>query len=311
MMKRLILTLMALALFAAVPALAADSQEDWEVGCNWVIAQDTALYTATLRADATAAEPYDFTESGTLPAGTMVRIRSSAQGMREIYYWNSGECTGWVDAAAVAWAVEAPDAASQAIQPTDAWSALSVTLQQDDGEALPVSLQVLGTAQCIVYDGAHMRTVSTSDLLWETEAPQDQRLGIINAPKTGKASLRATPSTAAKAIGHCEDGRVVVVLKAGVTWTRILYDGQEGCVLTAALTLCGAVPEEDFSQAVLSYKGRTDTAAAISVYGSVSASHKIGQWRAGTPVVALGTSGSWTEIEVGGWHGFVKSDCLK
>jgi len=312
MNKRLITALLAivLALMISIPAMADETREDWDARCNWAITQDAALYSASLREDATATEPYDFSPVGTLPAGTKVSIRSSVQGMREVSYWNDGICTGWVEEASVVWS-SSSSASQEAAAPSDAWSALEVTLSLDEGENIPVTLQTLGTAQSIVHDGQKMLTVNTADLSWETQAEDHQRLGIIHAPSTGKATLRASASSSARKLGDCEDGRIVVVLKVGATWTRILYDGQEGCVLTAAVTLHSAVPEEDFSSATLTYKGRTDASAAISVYTATNGKRRIDQWRAGKAVVVLGETGSWAEIEIDGWRGFVKSAYLE
>ena len=122
---------------------------------------------------------------------------------------------------------------------------------------------------------------------------------------------RASASSSARKLGDCADGRIVIVLKVGATWTRILCDGQEGCVLTAAITLCGAVPEESFSSAALTHNGRTDASTAISVYTSPNGNRRIDQWRAGRSVVVLGETGSWAEIEIDGWHGFIKSAYLE
>lgn len=312
MNKRLIPALLAtvLALIFSTPAMADDAREDWDASCNWAIAQDATLYAASVQENATATEPYEFSAIGTLPAGTKVSIRSSAQGMREVNYWDDGICSGWVEEAAVIWA-SSSSASHVAAEPSDTWSALAVTLTLESGESIPVTLQTLGAARSIVHDGQKMLTVNTADLHWETQAEDHQRLGVIYAPSTGKATLRASASSSARKLGDCADGRIVVVLKVGATWTRILYDGQEGCVLTAAVTLCGAVPEENFSSAILTYKGRTDASAAISVYTATNGKRRIDQWRAGKEVVVLGETGSWAEIEIDGWHGFVKSSYLE
>lgn len=334
MKKRLIpaLLVLALVLIVSIPAMAASTQEEWDASCNWVISNSTTLYTASIKEESTATDLYEFSAIGTLPAGTKVSIRSSAQGMREIYYWNGGKRSGWVEDSAVRWfgsgssssgssgsvststnigSSSSSGSGRRVNKPTDTWEALDVTLSLGEDESTSVTLQTLGTAQCVVYDGKELTTVNTVDLHWETEAEDDQRLGVIYAPKTGKATLRASASSSARKLGDCEDGRIVIVLKVGSTWTRILYDGEEGCVLTAALKLCGAVPEEDFSTATLAYKGRTDSSATISVYTATNAKRKIKQWRVGNDVVVLGETGSWTEVEIDGWHGFVKSAYLE
>lgn len=333
MTKRLLSALLLLAaILMTLPALAASTEEEWNASCNWVISRDTTLYSASFRDDVTTStDLYQFTPFDVISAGSRVSIRSTSGDMREIYYWSGGKRSAWVESSAVRWAGggssssgssgslststdiggSSSGSSDKAVKPSGVWENLKVTLYLGEGESIPVTLEVLGTAQSVVFDGEKMLTVSTEDLYWDTEAGEDQRLGIIYAPKTGKATLRASASSKAKNIGQCEAGRIVVVLKVGKTYTRILYDGKEGCVLTDALTLCGAVPEEDVSTAILSYKGRTDSSATISVYTAKNANRKIRQWRVGNEVVTFGESGSWTEIEIDGWHGWCKSAYLE
>ena len=320
MKKRLCAVLLLLtALLMAIPALAATTQEEWDASCNWVIARDATLYSASFKEDVTTGtDLYNFAPFGTISAGSKVAIRSSSGNMREIYYWNGGKRSAWVEDSAVRWdggssSTSGGSTGSGTSRPkaSDTWDALDVMLYLGEGESASVSLQELGTAQSVVWDGKEMLTVPTEDLYWETEADDDHRLAIIHAPKTGKATLRASASNKAKSLGQCDAGRIVVVLKVGKTYTRILYDGKEGCVLTSALTFSGAVPEEDFSTATLSYKGRTDSSATISVYTEKNANRKIRQWRVGNDVVVISESGSWSEIEIDGWHGWVKSAYLE
>ncbi len=325
MMKRFIAALLLLAAcLLNTPALAISTEEEWNASCNWVIAHDTTLYTASLREDATTpSDLYHFAAFSSIAAGSRVSIRSTSGNMREIYYWEGEKRSAWVEESAVRWAGDgstdsestggsvSSSSARKTVQSSGVWADLDVTLYLGEGETKPVTIETLGTAQSVVFDGKEMLTVSTEDLHWETEAKDEQRLGIIYAPKTGKATLRASASTKAKSLGQCDAGRIVMVLKVGSVFSRIVYDGQEGCVLTDALTLCGAVPEADFSAATLSYKGRTDSSATISVYTAKDAQRKIQQWRVGNEVVKLGESGSWTEIEIDGWRGWCKSAYLE
>lgn len=342
MTKRLYaLLLLVAALMMVFPALAASTEAEWNESCNWVISRNTTLYSAAYKDSVgTETDLYEFTAIGSIAAGKRVSIRSSYGGMREINYWNGGKRTAWVEDSAVRWDGGSSSGGSSSggsssgsvstgtniggssssgggyrrpsnPKVSDTWEDLKVTLHTEEGETSRVTLQVLGTAQCVVHDGKQMLTVNTEDLEWETEAEEDQRLAIIYAPKTGKATLRASASTKAKSLGQCEAGRIVIVLKVGKTFTRVLYDGKEGCVLTSALTFSGAVPAGEFSTATLCYKGRTDTSATISVYTAASTKRKIDQWRVGNDVVVLDENGSWTEVEIDGWHGFVKSDYLQ
>lgn len=325
MKKRLTaIVLLLAAILMIIPATAASTKEEWDASCNWVISRDTTLYKATFKDEATGTDLYDFVADGSIAAGSRVSIRSSSGSMREIYYWNDGRRSAWVEDSAVRWAGGGSSGSESvsggststttrkpSVKSSGMWKDLDVTLYLGDGESKSVTLETLGTAQSVVFDGKEMLTVNTEDLFWDTEADDDQRLAIIVAPRTGKATLRASASSKAKSLGQCEAGRIVVVLKVGSTFTRVLYDGKEGCVLTSALKLCGAVPEEDFSTATLSYKGRTNSSATISVYTEKTAKRKIKQWRVGNDVVTLGESGVWTEIEIGGWHGWCKSEYLE
>lgn len=311
------LVMLIAAMLMVVPALAASTEEEWNASCNWEISHDATLYSASFKDDvSTGTDLYNFTPFGTISAGEKVSIRSSSSGYREINYWNGGKRSAWVEDSAVRWVGGAfsstgSSSGGRRTNVSDTWESLDMTLRLAGDESIPVTLQELGTAQCVVWDGDEMRTVLTEDLYWETEADDDERLAVIYAPKTGQATLRASASSKAKSLGQCEDGRIVIVLKVGSTFTRVLYEGKEGCVLTSALKLCGAVPEDEFSTAILSYKGRTDTSATISVYTAKSAKRKIRQWRVGNDVVVLSQSGSWSEIEIDGWHGWVKSAYLE
>lgn len=312
MKKPLQLLLILTTLLMALPALAATTQEEWDDSCNWVIAADATLYAATLREDATnMADVYDFSPVGVLPAGTKVAIRSTSGSMREIWYWQEGQLSAWVEASAVRWA--GGESAASAFLPayTEAWSNLTVTLTDAEGQTRPVTLQQLGSAQSVVWDGERMLSVATASLSWESEADAEHRLAFIYAPKSGKATLRATASTKGKSLAQCGAGRLVIVLKVGETFSRVLHDGQEGFVLNDALTFTGVIPATDAISATLIHQGDTDSSAAISVYTSSAADRRIDQWRAGHPVAVISTSGAWAEIEIAGYHGWVRTEHLK
>ncbi|MBQ8200295.1 MAG: hypothetical protein IJZ74_00865 [Clostridia bacterium] len=328
MMKRLIpLLLLLLAVLLTVPALAASTEEEWNASCNWVITQDTTLYSASYIGDiSTTTDLYTFTPAGAIAAGSRVTIRSSYEDMRQISYWHGGQRSAWVKDSAVRWASASAEpetegtgstgtsgyygGGSRSVAYTGVWGGFDVTLLEEDGTETDVFIETLGTAQCIVFDGEEIRTVATADLVWDTEAPEDQRMAVIHAPRTGKATLRASASNSSRALGQCAAGKIVVVLKVGKVYTRVLYDGQEGCVYTSALTFFPVLDKEDVATAILSYNDRTDTSATISVYTATNANRKIDQYRVGNEVAVFGESGSWTEIELDGYHCYVLSKYL-
>lgn len=201
-----------------------------------------------------------------------------------------------------------------AVKSNGIWEDLKVTWVQVDEQQnetrTKVILQALGTAQSVVYDGKKMHTVPTSELEWETEASDEQRLAVIYAPRTGKCTLRASASSSAKALAQCDAGRIVIVLRVGEVYTRILYNGKEGLVLNSTLQFCGVAAEGDYDVGTLIYKGRTDTSATISIYTEASTSRRIDQYRVGNEIVIFGENGEFTEAEIDGWHGFVKTQYI-
>lgn len=320
MLKKLLPILAAMLLLMCAPALAATTEEEWNASCSWVIAQDATLYTAALTDEVTTAtDLYAFSPIGTIAAGSRVSVRSSAAGMREIYYWNGGKHSAWVQEGAVKWAGGTSSTGSsgaaknsgRAAKSSGVWKDFPVAWAQEDGSEKKVSLETLGTMECEVFDGEQFLTVATASLSWETEADDKHRLAVICAPRTGKCTLRAKASSSAKSLGSVDAGRIVVVLQVGDKFSRIVADGKEGFVLTDVLSFCQAAPMGSYGQAVLIYQGRTDSSATISVYTAPDASRKIRQWRVGNQVMTGGERGAWTEIEIDGWHGFVKTEYLK
>lgn len=320
-MKKLSLLLSALLmLLTALPALAATTEEEWNASCNWVIARDATLYTASFREDVTTAtDLYDFAAIGSISAGTRVSIRSSSGGMREIYYWNGGKQSAWVHESDVKWAGGASSTGSsgtarnngRTLKSSGVWEKLPVTWVQEDGSEKQVSLETLGIMECEIFDGEQFMSVATASISWETEADDKERLAVICAPRTGKCTLRAKASSSAKSLGSVEAGRIVAVLNVGDKFSRIVADGKEGYVLTDVLSFYAAAPMGSYGQAVLIYQGRTDSSATISLYTAPDATRKIRQFRVGNQVMTGDVRGSWTEIEIDGWCGFVKSEYLK
>ncbi len=347
MMKKLIAAMLFLCIvFTSVPALAL-TREEWNASCNWAIAYSTTLYSASYADEATATDLYVFSAIGSISAGERVSIRSSYHNMVEIYYFrNGGKRSAWVTEGAVTWVGGASSSGSgssgsgsgsgsssgsggshtsgtdlpsysgggsyrpAAPKSNGIWETVNATWVQEDGTETDVILQTLGSAKCEVFDGKEIFSVPTAELTWDTEADDEHRLAMIYAPKTGKCTLRATASSKGKALGQCDAGRIVLVLRVGDNYSRILYDGKEGLVLNSTLEFLPIVPVDEIETATLIYKGSTTSSATISVYTSTKADRRVDQWRVGNEVVTFGERGSFTEVEIGGWHGFVRTQYL-
>ena len=164
------------------------------------------------------------------------------------------------------------------------------------------------TSSKIQYQGKTV-SVSTSDLTFSENVPENKKLATIYAPRTGKASLRQTASSKGTLLKNCKAGTIVSVLAIGNGYTRINYKGTVGYIKTACLKFYG--DSESTAQGVLSYKGNTGGGTTVNVRNTPKGdSAKVAEWRTGTEVTILSHANGWYEIEANGMHGYVMDEFL-
>jgi len=181
-------------------------------------------------------------------------------------------------------------------------SAQTDTQANEGGTAVGV-VELGRTSSKIQYQGKTV-SVSTSDLTFSENVPENKKLATIYAPRTGKASLRQTASSKGTLLKNCKAGTIVSVLAIGNGYTRINYKGTVGYIKTACLKFYG--DSESTAQGVLSYKGNTGGGTTINVRNTPKGdSAKVAEWRTGTDVTILSHENGWYEIEANGMHGYV------
>ena len=180
---------------------------------------------------------------------------------------------------------------------------------QESGGGTSVGIVELGrTSSKIQYQGKTV-SVSTSDLTFSENVPENKKLATIYAPRTGKASLRQTASSKGTLLKNCKAGTIVSVLAIGNGYTRINYKGTVGYIKTACLKFYG--DSESTAQGVLSYKGNTGGGTTVNVRNTPKGdSAKVAEWRTGTEVTILSHANGWYEIEAKGVHGYVMDEFL-
>ena len=180
----------------------------------------------------------------------------------------------------------------------------SQTDTQANNSGTSVGIVELGrTSSKIQYQGKTV-SVSTSDLTFSENVPENKKLATIYAPRTGKASLRQTASSKGTLLKNCKAGTIVSVLAIGNGYTRINYKGTVGYIKTACLKFYG--DSESTAQGVLSYKGNTGGGTTVNVRNTPKGdSAKVAEWRTGTEVTILSHENGWYEIEANGMHGYV------
>ena len=181
------------------------------------------------------------------------------------------------------------------------------TQANEGGTAVGV-VELGRTSSKIQYQGKTV-SVSTSDLTFSENVPENKKLATIYAPRTGKASLRQTASSKGTLLKNCKAGTIVSVLAIGNGYTRINYKGTVGYIKTACLKFYG--DSGSTAQGVLSYKGNTGGGTTVNVRNTPKGdSAKVAEWRTGTEVTILSHTNGWYEIEAKGIHGYVMDEFL-
>ena len=188
-----------------------------------------------------------------------------------------------------------------------------VTLVGEDGEERPVTVKTLGLVTSQVNLDGEEITVNTADLRWETNVSAGKMMAIINAPRTGKATLHAKSSSKSAVLGKCDTNRVVLVLASGKNYTKISYDNTVGYVLTSALKFypVGGVDadEEQPKPGWVSFRGKLNSKNTVNIrMNGKSGSRILTDFIAGTPLWVFSQTDRWTEIDVGGYHGYILNE---
>ncbi len=196
--------------------------------------------------------------------------------------------------------------------PGPTWAPAEViyfTLLRDSGVQEPVTLISAGTLFSRVAIGQITEIVRTRDLQYEktgTVTP-DKAYAMVNAKKTGYATLHLRGSSKSDVVGRCTTNRIALVLDAGKSYTRVWCEGKVGYLKTSSLIFLPA-SGDDSELAVLSYKGRITAKAAINIrQNGKNTSRSLDTVPCGSELVVISTSSDgWVEVEVNGWRGWVQ-----
>lgn len=176
-------------------------------------------------------------------------------------------------------------------------------------EVYPVEVVYLGLARSAVMLRGSQQMVNTCDLMWETDAPDDKVLAMINTPKVGYAWLRAKPSTNKKVMKmeKCVTSTVVRVLDTNKTWTFIDYNGVRGYVKTASLTFYANEPRT-YQTASACVNGKILKGEVVPLRASAkSSSRKLADCAMNTPLTVISEDGKWTEVDALGFRGYIET----
>lgn len=178
-------------------------------------------------------------------------------------------------------------------------------VSSDSDTVINVVIKTVGIAQSSVLIDGQQRTVSTKDLSFAEAVKETQKLAIVFAPLTGKATLRRSPSSGAHLIDNCKAGSIVPVLAVEGDYAVTLYQGRKGYIKTSSLQFSPA--RDAIGTATVDNAGRT---VNLRLSRSTSA-HVVCRLESGRQVVVLSKTANWYEVETNGMWGYIKKGFLR
>jgi hypothetical protein len=171
------------------------------------------------------------------------------------------------------------------------------------GTVTEVQVVYMGIGRSMITLNGQDVLVNTADLHWNTEAPEDKVLAVIDAPKNGYAWIRMKPNTkiTTAKIEQCRMDRVVRVLSTSKNWTFIDHDGRRGYVKTSSLEFF-ANDHTDFQAGVLSVKGKTSGKDTCNIRSRDDKHRVLADYPLGTPVTIFDIIDDFAQIDICGWH---------
>ena len=181
----------------------------------------------------------------------------------------------------------------------------------DEGNRTEVEVRYMGLARSMIVKDGEAQLAETWRLDWESKAPEDRVLAVVNPPKgTGTVRLYAKSSTKSLLLFHVQTNRVVRVISAGSRWALVDIDNDEcprGYIRTQYLDFYPNIPMA-YRSAKVSVNGYTKGKDTVYIRSSdnASAGH-IEEYKLGTQMSVYAQNSKWSEVDIGGYHAFILS----
>lgn len=203
----------------------------------------------------------------------------------------------------------------------DDWKALLASVAARNGSETPtvwidpatgtstaVDVVYMGVGRSMVMLNGQKTLVNTVDLKWQTEAPEDKVLAMVDAPKNGYTWLRKAPNSKITnpKIAQVRTNTVLRVVSTGKNWTMVDYDGLRGYVKSSSLEFFRN-DHTDFEAGYLSVKGKTQGKDTVKIRSMDMSGKILKECRVGTPVTVFDVIEGWVELDGEGFHGVIQS----
>ena len=166
-----------------------------------------------------------------------------------------------------------------------------------------VQVRYMGIGRSMIVLDGQDTMVNTVDLKWETTAPEDRVLAVVEAPRDGYAWLYKSPNTKITnpKIEQIRTDTVLRVLSAGDNWAFVDHNGLRGYVKAGSLEyFCN--DHVDFDPGLVSVKGRIQGKDTVHVRSRDKGVRHLAEYRVGTPITVFDIIDEWAEIDIAGWH---------
>ncbi len=171
-------------------------------------------------------------------------------------------------------------------------------------------IDILSSYESQITVGDERITVLTSELEFDSTAEESERLAVIYAPKTGKATLREKASQSAAMVKNCKAGRYALVLEKGRNFSKIYYNNAVGYIRTDCLKFY-PIATEPWPEGLLSLNGYTTGNAEINVRNKADyGTHISGTYKTGTVIRVIEIGETWTEVEIDRIRGYIQTKFL-
>lgn len=180
----------------------------------------------------------------------------------------------------------------------------------EDGSMECAEMISAGTVHSLVELNGEKTYVDTCRLMYEIdEVPDERRYAMINAQKSGYATLFNRASSKSDVVGRFMTNRICLVLDVGEKFTRIWVDDSVGYIATSSLIFLEG-RGENLVTAQVSYNGKTKSGNRINIHmNGKNKSRILEDLPCGTHMTVFSTTeDGWTEIEANGWHAWILSE---
>ena len=171
-------------------------------------------------------------------------------------------------------------------------------------------IDILSSYESVIEVNGERLTVLTSELEFASTAKEEERLAVIYAPRTGKATMREKASQNAKMVKNCKAGRYALVLEKGKNFTKIYYNNAVGYIRTDCLKFY-PIATEPWPEGLLSLNGYTNGLSDINIRNKPEhGSHICDLYQTGTAIRVIEIGDTWTEVEINRVRGYIQAKFL-